>query len=347
MRRIVSILLCTVFSLTLSGQEKPKWIDEDSRESIFPSKVYFTGFAYRYISSGESLQDAIQYAKTDAQADLAKKIRVLISSKSQSKISAVSVNGQYSENESFLNQASTETSAEVAGIKMESYYDSKTQLVYAFAYADKNELCGYYKAQISFIIQKIEAAINDARQFSEDGNKMKSKKAYETIMPMFGELGFAQSLLIAVEGKESDEAYIPLSLSLQSQTTQAIASLQTATLIYVESKEMNLGKKVEILAPKLKGELSKIGCSFKPLQSECDYILNINASTRQGNSLNDMCFSYLDAEVSLIERTTGKEIYHNNFTDVKGTALDYERAGRKAFENIIPQIVDKLKIIIQ
>ncbi|MDR2126906.1 MAG: hypothetical protein LBP63_08765 [Prevotellaceae bacterium] len=347
MRLIVSILLCTVFSQTLLGQEKPKWLDEDLREFQFPAKVYFTGFAYRYISSGESLQDATKSAAIDAQADLAKKIRVLISSKSQSKISAVSVNGQYNENESFLNHASTETSAEVAGIKTDSYYDSNTQLVYAFAYADRNELVGYYKAQISFIIQKIETAINDAQQFAEDGNKMKSKRAYEAIIPIFKELDFAQSLLIAVESKESDEAQIPLSLALQSQITQAIASLQTATLLYVKSTEMNLGKKVEILAPKLKSELAKLGCGFKPLQDECDYVLNINASSRQGNSLNNMCFSYLDAEVSLMEQATGKEIYHNNFIDVKGAALDYEKAGRKAFENIISQIVDKLKIIIQ
>ncbi|MDR1347958.1 MAG: hypothetical protein LBJ63_05955 [Prevotellaceae bacterium] len=348
MRLIASIiLLCTAFSLTLSGQEKPEWIDANARELQFPAKVYFTGFASRYVSSGKSLQNDTQIAKTDAQADLAKKIRVQISSKSQSKISAVSANGQYSEDEIFLNQSTAETSAEVAGIKIESYYDSQAQVVYAFAYADKNELNGYYKAQISFIIQKIETAISDAKQFADDGNKMKSKRSYEAIMPMFGELNFAQLLLIAVESKESDEAQIPLSLSLQSRITQAISNLQSATVIYVESTEKNMEKPVQILAPKLQSELAKLGCSFKSLQNECDYILNINASTRQGNSLNDMCFSYLDAEVSLIERTTGKEIYRNNFTDVKGSALDYERAGRKAFENIIPHIVDKLKIIIQ
>ncbi|MDR2065515.1 MAG: LPP20 family lipoprotein [Prevotellaceae bacterium] len=346
MRKIANILLCTIFSLTLFGQERPGWIDENLRELKFSANAYFTGFTYRDVLSDKSLQDAIQKAKIDAQADLAKKIRVNILSKSQSNISAISANGQYRENESFLNQSTTETSAEVAGIKIESYYDSNTQLVYAFAYVEKDKLKSYYQTNISFIIKKIETAIKNAQQFAADGSKIKAKEAYEAIMPAFKELNFAQSLIIAIEGKESDEAQIPLSLSLQSQITQSIASLQAATVIYVKSTEMNLDKQVEILAPKLKAELAKIGCSFKSLPDESDYILNVKAYTRQGNSLNSMCFSYLDAEVSLIEQITGKEIYHNNFTDVKGAALDYERAGRKAFENAASQIVDKLKIIM-
>ena len=37
-----------------------------------------------------------------------------------------------------------------------------------------------------------------------------------------------------------------------------------------------------------------------------------------------------------------EEIYQNNFTDLKGGALDYERAGRKAYDAGLDKITNEI-----
>ncbi len=330
MKKILLTTFLCFFAIAFA--QKPAWINDRDHYS---NVQYLSGFAENV---GLENPNFINALKASAKSELIESIKVSVASLKELHKSERA--GIYSEDYAVI--TSTFANAEINGLKIEYYYDNATRTGYAFAYADKSEVKGYYKANISFIIQKIETAIYTAQQFETEGNKGKSRKTYEETMPFFEELNFAQSLLIAIEGGEPEEAQIPQSLLLKSTITQAISRLQTAIIVYVQSKEMNFEKSVQILAPKLKAELSKQGCCFTSSQPEADLLLVINASTHRGNCVNDLCFSYLDVEVSLKECKTGKEIYNNNFTDLKGGALDYERAGRKAYENGLDKIAGEI-----
>jgi len=304
-------------------------------ENYYPKEQYLTGYAE---NAGVETPNFINALKASAKSELIEGIRVSVTSVKELHKSEQS--GIYSEDYAAL--TSSFANAEINGLKIEYYYDNITQTGYAFAYANKSEVKGYYAANISFLIQKIEASIQMAQQFEAEGNKGKARKTYEETKSFFDELNFAQSLLIAIEGKEPEDAQIAQSLSLQSTITQAISRLQTAITVYVQSEETNFEQPVQILAPKLKAELSKHGCSFTDFKEQADWLLFIHASTRRGSSVDGMCFSYLDVQISLTENRTGKEIYSNNFTDLKGGALDYERAGRKAYDDGLDKITNEI-----
>jgi hypothetical protein len=69
-------------------------------------------------------------------------------------------NGIYSED--YTTTTAFFASAEINGLKIEYYYDKSALTGYALAFANKSEVKGWYKANISFILQKIENALSDA-----------------------------------------------------------------------------------------------------------------------------------------------------------------------------------------
>jgi hypothetical protein len=242
---------------------------------------------------------------------------------------------------SYSSVISTSSNAEIVGLKVETHYDWKGDLLYAFAYANKNELKEYYKSVVSVTVQKIETAMRSAKQQEDSGNKGRAKKLYENVQPFFAELEFAQALLIAV-GSDEGSVQTAQSLALKSELTGALARMQSAIAVYIASEEWNFDQQVRLLAPKLKAELAKRGYSFAANRQSADWLLTINASTRRGSELNGVYMAHLEAEISIVEQRTGKEIYSNVFSELKGGGLDYKAAGRKAYDSGLQAITDEI-----
>ena len=331
MKKIFFLLLlvpATVFS------QKPSWVTGMGSDDNFPRTHYLTGFA---VNEGKETPEFIKALKASAKAELIEGIIVSVQSVKQHHTSER--NGAFSED--YTATTSSFAEADVNGLKIEYYCDNKTQTGYAFAYANKSEVKGYYKANLSFLIQKVEAAMGNAAQ-TEQENKGKARKMYEEINLFFKDLDFAQNLLIAIEGKEDETQQIAKSLALKAEITNAIARLQSAVIVYIQSQETNFDKTVHLLEPKLKAELSKQGCSFTTTLEKADWLLTIDASTREGSEMEGIYIAFLDATITLVERKTNKEIYANNFTDLKGGSIDYERAGRRAYDSGLQKITKEI-----
>ncbi|MDR1225822.1 MAG: LPP20 family lipoprotein [Prevotellaceae bacterium] len=320
---------------TLIFSQKPVWLLDEDRNFDYPREQYLTGFSSNV---GSNSQHFVSDLKASAKSELIQGIRVSV--KSAQLLSKSEVNGVISEE--FSASTATFADAEINGLKIDYYYDNSTRTGYAFAYASKSEVKGYYRANVSFAIQKIEMAMSSARQAEGNGDKGRARRMYEEVKPMFRELDFSQSLLIAIEGGETESQQLPKSLALQSEVLQATSRLQSAVVVFIKSTEKNFEQPVRLLEPKLKSELANHGCSFTLQREKADWVLDIQAITRKGTGVNGIYFSYLDAAISLIERKSGKEIYGNNFTDLKGGGLDYEAAGRKAYDAGVQKIVAEI-----
>jgi hypothetical protein len=341
MRKIFIILAGITVSLALVAQEKPRWMDDSYRSSAFPAQSYFSGFAYGEIPDNKSLQDVTQQVKTEAQAELSKKIRLQISSQTQNKIAAVTTNGQYSENESFFTQSSVESHAEIAGVKIESHYDAKAKLVYAFAYVSKDELTGYYKANLLLQLQQGEGLLHTAEQLEQSGEKAKARKQCEDITPLLDKVRYAQDMLTAIDAASSEGLQQDRLEMLHSKAAQMRARLAQAVLVYVESSEDLFGTDVAIAAGKVKAELALKGCSFIEDEAQADFRLRLNISTRLLSSNDAIVFCYADAAIELYDIHKQKAVYTDNISQ-KGGSNTQDKAGRKALEDIAPRIAEKI-----
>ncbi len=115
-----------------------------------------------------------------------------------------------------------------------------------------------------------------------------------------------------------------------------------APTVFIKASEASLGSKmgIPLLAPAIKKTLIDLDYKFVDSAAAADYTLNIEASTRKGQSSQYMFFSYLDATIAMYDNSTDKEIYKNGFSSVKGGGSSYELASIKAYEKAINSFVE-------
>lgn len=338
MKKIFPFLVVFIITTNVFAQ-KPSWIIDKPRNEKFPREKFLTGFA---LNLGDNTGQFSEELKTSAKAELIENIQVSL--QSEKVYHKSERDGNFSED--FISSTLTFANADLKGLHIEYYYDDETQTGYAFSYVNKTELKDYYKTKISFLIQQIENLINDAKQLELTNNKGRAKKVYEESKSHLEDLGFSQSLLIAI-GDDHENVQIEKSLALESEIIYATTRMQSAIIVYIKSEEENLGQQVNLLNPKLKALLSQHGCSYTDDIDKADWILTIKAETRQGNEIEGIFFSYMDVIISLIDQFTKKEIYSNNFTDIKGAGLNYKVAGRKAYDKGLKHITDEIILSIE
>jgi len=115
-----------------------------------------------------------------------------------------------------------------------------------------------------------------------------------------------------------------------------------APTVFVTAEEYNLGAKlkVPILAPAIKNALINLDYKFVDDAKDADYILTIEAKTREGQKNKYMHLSYLDATIAMNKQSTGKEIYKNGLSSAKGGGADFELAGVKAYEKAVNSLLE-------
>jgi hypothetical protein len=205
MVKSVVTLFCFIFCFALKGQDKPVWIESDMRSAKYPKDVFITGFAQGNPNSGETVEKAIERIKTTAQSNLLESIRVSMQSQTSSSSEAISINNSYEEIESFNNHTSKDITAEITGMKVESYFNKKTNYIHAFAYANKYELIGYYKSNLTVNIGQLESFVETAQDLEASNEKAKARQQLELAKPLFDKARYAQDLLTAIDIKIAAE----------------------------------------------------------------------------------------------------------------------------------------------
>jgi hypothetical protein len=285
--------------------------------------------------------------KTEAQADLSRRIRVQISAQSHNKISAVSSNGQYAESESFISQSSAESRVEVANVKVESYYDPESKSVYAFAFINRYELIGYYKNHLSITLTQAEGVLQTAQDLEANAEKSKAREQCDAVPPLLEKVRQAQELLAAIDPTASDEELQQTKTErLYNTLTQMSARLAQAIYVYVESEEDLFGASVNIVANKLKSVLASNGCSFVEDPAEADFLLTITVTTRITSDSGTIVFCYADASIDLYDMHKQKTVYSNEIAQ-KGGSNTQDKAGRKAMDDLAPKIAETIQTWIK
>ncbi len=123
--------------------------------------------------------------------------------------------------------------------------------------------------------------------------------------------------------------------------------------VYVKTQETQFGSPLRLprIEPALKGMLSSEGFSFTKQQSAAAISIDITADSRRGSETHGLCVAFADATVSVIDLSTGDEIYKNSVSNMKGISDTYEKAGMKALDEaasvlkteVIPLLLEKYR----
>ena len=315
---------------------QPAWLDPQQRKTEFPNNAFFTGFASDEILSGESQNDAIARVTKMAQGYVAEAVRVEVNVATEHRATSQKVNESEEFNSIFEKTVKTAAKIDLTGLTTENHINSGN--VYAFAYVNKYELKGNYSAIFTITMQQLESAINTAKQLETNNEKAKARKQYEDAIPLLVKAEQAQDVLSAlgVTNLQSEKT-----ANYRSEIVLALARLAQGVYIHVESTEDLFGKSVSLVTNKVKGILSKNGCSFTTDAAQADFFLKLNASAREYGNTNGIIFCYADVEVELIKKQTQKTVYKEEVKEKDGHTTA-ENAARSAFEKVGTKIANEL-----
>ncbi|MDR0543672.1 MAG: DUF4136 domain-containing protein, partial [Dysgonamonadaceae bacterium] len=97
-----------------------------------------------------------------------------------------------------------------------------------------------------------------------------------------------------------------------------------------------------IIANKVKADLANKGCSFVENAEEADFVLKIEASTREfDGAAGNFVYAYADVTVDLYDNHRQKSIYQDKISQKSGSKT-LEKAARQAMETVPKTIIEKI-----
>ena len=114
--------------------------------------------------------------------------------------------------------------------------------------------------------------------------------------------------------------------------------------VYMRAQESNLGKPVNDAgaASAIRQELTSNGFRFVDREADCDMLLDLTSTTRQGGESNGFFIAYLDITYSIRDRRTKDVIHEGGEQSVKGVQLTFEKAGLDAYKKAITDLKKEL-----
>jgi len=340
---VLLTLLLSTFSVALLGQGKPRWIQQTERERSFPSKTFFTGYAQGNVRKDESVEDAKNRLLKDALGLLSENIRITVRSQTESRTVSTTTNNVQRFDAVFASDVQTVSDIELVGLRSEPpYYDSETAIIHAFVYVNRHDLASFYKSALAMNIAQAESFMQTAQNLETASDKVQARRQCEVANLSLTEARAAQILLTAIEPSIThSELLFAKTEELHDRLVQMQARLAQAVYVYMKSDESNFSKATTVLGNRLKSELSAKGCSFTDDPTLADFRVFVNATTRHHGSEFGFIVCYADVAVQLFDVRKDKSVFQDEFSQ-KGISTSLETAGRKALEDAVPIIVNKI-----
>lgn len=114
--------------------------------------------------------------------------------------------------------------------------------------------------------------------------------------------------------------------------------------IYVISQEDNLNKKMnsEPVTSAIMASLGRRGITLAPSESGADLKMKLNANTQKAGTEQGFFTAILNINIEVLDAPSGESRYKLSKNNIKGVDLNFEKAGLKAYQNLIKNIESEL-----
>lgn len=122
-----------------------------------------------------------------------------------------------------------------------------------------------------------------------------------------------------------------------------IATKKPTVFVRSEEKIQYYDVDIKTLEPAVKELLSEKSYNFVDKETDADFVVNIKANTTTGTYYQGIYFAYLDANVSVVDASTGEEIYKTHLDQIKGGGANYKKAAKKAYKTGAEKLKEMLE----
>lgn len=338
MKKLVTVALNLFIALSIKAQNYP------SEWHAYTSDGYFhaveSGVNDQKLPEERFRDDLLNLARTN----LAKQIEVKIDEVSQ--MSKDVVNGNA--NIHYESQRTSYTDVDMKFAESKSHADIVSGKQYVIVYINKVNACRYYENEAKLLIGEIDNKLKIAENYSNTGFKSKAKNELDNALVSFDDAAEIFFWLNVYGMPDYQMEQYRNRLNQQEQTVkQNIADLEYGTTYCVVCNADNFGRKYDKLTNEIKSDLSESGCNFVDNPNTADFVIYIDASSREYNIYvkenYTAYFSYVDATIAIDKIATNQRIYEGEVS-VKGShTLNYDEAGSDGYKKIRKEITKMLK----
>lgn len=338
-RKILLGIFCLLISVSYGHGQCP-WIDAQYRNTHYPNNEYYVSYYY-LINDNNKLAECIQKVNLIAQNQLANNICSEVSSYSRNSILAINSDGNYSEEETFLNEFTSSASAHLINIHTEHCYEKQNNTVHALAYVNKSELSDFCDMMLQTNIATIKERINSINDLVSQGYKSEARKILDETLPIIYSSPVYLSQLIAIGRASNPIEYTADLENLSMQLSKLNSELDRPIAIFITAKENTLDGIKASIDNRCRGVLSDYGCHFLDDIDNADYVIEIECSTRTSSRTDVGWFAFADSSIK-ITRSRDKMVLYDDMISTKGGGADIDRAHRKAIDQSISEICNKI-----
>ena len=301
----------------------PFWCNDTWRATNYPREQYVQGFVVGSIQAGESIEQTYQRLKEKAQAEALQNII-----------------------------ATQNATKDIPNLSIESWHNPKTNEVFAFAWAKKEDLVRTLKKQIISRVTRAEMAIEEAEGLLAEGEKNAARKSIAKAVEHLQQIEEQQKVVQSVDSNtEMEDIAFAESNALKQRATALYQQLKNGVVVYIGGDVTIFEKSYPTFIQQIKQEISPMGCTFTTNEAEADWVIQLQGTTREYNTLQTGAYTayFVLAEVVLqiLKGNTQSAIYEGSFSEKGSHTLNREEAGYAAYAEVYQQVADKIKEIIK
>lgn len=345
---LVLILLLVAQLLVAQSSPAPDWTDANRRGMVYPASTYYTGLAVAHLEKGESVEAVFARLKNSARAELVSSIVVTVNQTTERYLENQQHNQSVQTTDIFRSGTITESGIkDIPSMTIDTWHNVKTGDVMAFAYVKTADLLRKLGKRITVNTTKIEMELATVSDMVANGNKSEAKQQLTAVNTLFSDIENDQKVMLAIDGTLEDEDIALSEVNeLRKQYQQWQNELKNGIAIYLVCQADLFGQKFPTLENTLKGELSKLGCSFVSSAEVADWAIYVTTNTREYNTSTigeyTTYFSYVDATIAIDKIALNQRIYEDAISQKGGHMRDYTEAARDGYKQITPKLAELL-----
>ena len=298
----------------------PFWCNDTWRATNYPREQYVQGFVIGTIQAGETIEQTYQRLKEKAQAEA---LQNIIATQNMIK--------------------------DIPNLSVESWHNPKTNEVFAFVWAKKEDLVRTLKKQIISHITRAEIAIEEAEGLLAEGEKNAARKSIAKAIEYLQQVEEQQQVAQNVDATTNmEDIAFAESNALKQRATVLQQQLKNAVNVYVGGEIKIFGKSYPLFIQQIKQEISLMGCTFTTNEAEADWVVRLHGTTQEYNTMQKSSYStfVVMADVAIEIAKKGQIIYSGNVSQKGVHTNNTEQAAKEAYSEASKEIAAQINEII-
>ena len=298
----------------------PSWCNNEWRANNYPRELYLQSFIVGEQQAGESIEQTHHRVKEKAQSEALQNINI-----------------------------TTNRIKYISNLSIESWHNPKTNEVFAFAWAKKEDLTRTLKKQIISHITRTEMALEEAEGLLADGEKGAANKAIAKAMEQLQQVEEQQQVVQNVDAtiNMEDIAFVE-SNALKQRVAALQQQLKNGVAVYIGGEVTIFDKTYPTFINQIKQQISPMGCTFTTNEAEADWVIRLQGTTQEYNTMQNSSYSafVVMADIAIEIAKKAQIIYSGNVSKKGVHTNNTELAAKEAYSEASKAIAAQINEII-